>query len=134
MPRYRLTRAAWLKTSGETRPKLYPAGSVIATDARPADSWIPLDNVARATSDRRSFEVAPNGIQVVDRKTGTVRVTRVGEKIPRAIPHKGLTPEPHDPRERAWLLPGEGPRRPRDAEVERIFDLADMEDFRGRVR
>jgi hypothetical protein len=69
----------------------------------PMKSWIPICDAARAAVKRheKDFVPARNGIQVVDRATGRVRITHFGEKVPRPAqlkPHaKPVNQPPDDP-------------------------------------
>jgi hypothetical protein len=90
MAKYKLTKPAVVAANGHPNTQHFKAGAVIETDATPAHSWLPLDDAARAAAAKaqRPYAIAANGLQVIDRKTGTVRVTRHNEKVPRADPPK----------------------------------------------
>jgi hypothetical protein len=103
MARYKLTKPFFGAANGHPHLEHFKAGSVIevADDTPPAHSWLPLCPAARAAvaKHQRPYAIAPNGVQVIDRKTGTVRVTRHNERTPRAdLPRSGqpvaALPEP----------------------------------------
>jgi len=89
MATYLLQKPAYVATVGNPIAQNFKAGDTItvADDMVPADSWIPQDDaaeVAKAARERQlGFTVAPNGLQVIDRESGRVRVVRNGGGVPR---------------------------------------------------
>jgi hypothetical protein len=95
MAKYRLTKnPAYVAANGHPVAQHFKPGSVIevADDLAPSETWIPLDDAARtakaAQEARQPCVTAVNGVQSIDRRTGTVRVTRHNERTPRADPPK----------------------------------------------
>jgi len=74
MTRYRLTKPAYVAANGHPHPRHFKAGETIevADDLRPAHSWIPLDDAAKAAAAKhqRPFDIMPNGVQARHRATG----------------------------------------------------------------
>jgi hypothetical protein len=84
-PRYLLTANDYLDPS--TGRRIRKCQWVETTpDHVPATGWKPLNAEAEAAiaRHRRPFTIAANGVQAVDARLGTVRVTRHNEKTPRA--------------------------------------------------
>jgi hypothetical protein len=113
-----LTKSAFVAANGCPIPQYFEADSVIETSATPSQSWIPLDDEAKAAAEkaRRDFEVAANGCQVIDRKTGSGMVTRHGDELPSVVPTKPGAPtgKARVAKPDPDLLPGEGARRDPD--------------------
>lgn len=78
MPNYRLTKPAYIAVNGSPESQHFKAGAVVDFEGVPSQYMFPLDAAAVAAIEARRvvqpFEVAPNGVQAIDTRTGRPRV------------------------------------------------------------
>lgn len=71
MARYRLTKPAYIATGDWPKPRLVEPGEEIevADDVKAAETWIPLDDAAKAAKAKRQqelgFTISKNGVQAL---------------------------------------------------------------------
>jgi hypothetical protein len=83
MARYSISKSAHVIANGYPRAQHFPAGSTVevADDLVPSEHWTALDPAAEvaiaARNAAKPLTFAKNGLQMVDRETGAVRVNRI---------------------------------------------------------
>jgi hypothetical protein len=90
MAQYRLGQSgAYVVANGHPLPRRFGANEIIevADDLVPGIAWEPLDAAAEIAWEKRhqylNCKPAPNGVQMIDRESGRVRVPRIEGGRPR---------------------------------------------------
>jgi hypothetical protein len=81
MPKYRITkRPVFIAVNGNPKAQICRVGEVVEYSGVPSSGMFALDESAIAACEardaRQPYVVAPNGVQVINRRTGRVRFTR----------------------------------------------------------